>query len=155
MNAAAAAALTEIVAGWVGLAPELRGLALVGSWARGDPGLDSDLDLVVLSEEPEQFLGDLSWLGAVGLECAGYAVASHRCVRYGVVGSHHLQLVPVAEVELSFASLHWAATDPVAAGTLTVVRGGLKIIVDKDGLFRLLLAAVGQTAANDAPASLQ
>ena len=38
--------------------PDICGLALVGSWARGTARADSDVDLVVLTSHPDRYLAD-------------------------------------------------------------------------------------------------
>jgi Nucleotidyltransferase domain len=44
--------LLERATAWARRRPDIRGLALVGSWARGSARTDSDVDLVVLTTDP-------------------------------------------------------------------------------------------------------
>jgi len=132
--------LIEIVTDWARHAEDVRAVALVGSWARGEARADSDLDLVVLAIEPQAYQGERLPLP----ELAGFRVAERRQVRYGVVTSQVLTLEPPAEMELTFADLTWARTDPVDLGTASVVRGGFKVLIDKDGLLGRLAAVFGE-----------
>ena len=51
---------------WTSAQPDVHGIALVGSYARGAARDDSDIDLVVLTDEPRKYLADLDWTGRFG-----------------------------------------------------------------------------------------
>jgi len=38
---------------------------VAGSWARGNPRPDSDLDLIVLVSDPERYGTDAAWLAEI------------------------------------------------------------------------------------------
>jgi hypothetical protein len=139
----AADSLTKLVAEWVRRTPELRALAVVGSRARGNPRPDSDLDLLVLAADPEKYRPGLLWTDRIHFGAAGFSLVAAKTARYGAVFSHHLRLSPRADVEVSFAAPGWAATNPIDAGTLQIVRTGFAVAVDKDGLFQRLLSEFG------------
>src|SRR5271163_579624 len=109
--------LSALVAEWVARQPDLLGLALAGSWARGNARPESDLDVVILTTDQDRYRRDAAWLDALGLEDAGYRIVSRTPARYGVVWSWHLDLAPDAKLELAFAGPGWAAINPVDAGT--------------------------------------
>jgi hypothetical protein len=142
--------LTSTVATWVGSRSDLRGLAVVGSWARGNARPDSDLDLLILATDLEGYRRDRAWLSDLGLEEAGYRLSSQRSVLYGVAMSWHLNLDPAAEIELTFAGLKWAATDPIDAGTRLVVADAFRVVLDKDGRLNPLAASARQLALGPA-----
>ena len=135
-----AKALTDAVARWVEARPDLKALALVGSWARNAARPDSDIDLLVLADDPSVYRAKRDWLAPALPQ--PFRVLSERVVDYGVVWSCHALLAPDAELELGFGPLAWAKTDPIDAGTLGVVRGGFRIVVDKDGRLQRLTDAV-------------
>lgn len=46
---------------------DIRGVATVGSWARHQATLESDVDLVILTDQRDQYVSDSSWIrDAVG-----------------------------------------------------------------------------------------
>jgi Nucleotidyltransferase domain len=51
---------------WARLHDDVRAVALVGSWARGQPRADSDVDVVLLSEAPDRYVESEDWLGSLG-----------------------------------------------------------------------------------------
>jgi nucleotidyltransferase-like protein len=135
--------LSEIVAKWVRRNANTRALGMVGSWARGNPRPDSDLDLLILARNPELYFTDDSLLAKIGFATTGYQVLSRAVVDYGARRSHKLGLSPDAAVELIFAPLNWANFDPVEPGSARIARDGLCILVDKDRLFSRLFAVLG------------
>jgi hypothetical protein len=56
--------LTSLIATWVEGQPDLLALALAGSWARGNPRPDSDLDVLILTSDQDRYRQDHAWLGA-------------------------------------------------------------------------------------------
>jgi hypothetical protein len=69
----------------------------------------------LLTADPEIFLLKPTRLTEIGFEKAGYHLVSRWTQRYGAAHSYHLRLNPNAEVELTFAALDWAATNPIDA----------------------------------------
>jgi hypothetical protein len=107
-------------------------VALVGSWARGAAGPDSDVDLVVLTESPAVYLEREEWVRELG----GARVVRTR--RWGVLTERRLAM-PGLEVDVGFVLPSWASTDPVDAGTARVVAGGLVPLYDPQGLLARLV----------------
>ena len=134
--------LTARLAAWVSRQPNLRALAIVGSWARGNARPESDLDCIVIADEPKGYRGDLGWLATIAFQDAGYRVVSSNCAAYGQVWSWHVGLEPEAEVEISFAPPEWASIDPVDAGTERIVKDAFQIVIDKNGILEALVAGV-------------
>jgi predicted nucleotidyltransferase len=54
------------VTDWARHQPTLSGIALVGSYARGEARPDSDIDLVLLCTPPNAFLDNISWAQLFG-----------------------------------------------------------------------------------------
>jgi predicted nucleotidyltransferase len=129
----------EVVAkavAWATSRADVRALALVGSWARDAPTGDSDVDLVVLSEEPERFERDDEWITRLG------AARLLRRRRWGVLTEHRLAIPSGTELDVGVAPTSWASTGPVDAGTRRVVADGMRALHDPDGLLDRLAAAV-------------
>jgi hypothetical protein len=83
-------AVTAAVASWAIERNDIRAMAMLRSWVRGNPRPDSDLDLLLLSELAPDRPRSIFRMQASG-------------TFYGVVWSQHLHLLPAAEVELTFA----------------------------------------------------
>jgi uncharacterized protein len=115
---------------------------LVGSYARGDARADSDVDLIILTEQPQVFRSDETWLQ--DLDFAGWRapLRSWRDVSYGPICSRHVLLQDGGDVEFGFGRPDWASVDPPDAGTLKVVRAGARIVADPSGLLARLLVFI-------------
>ena len=107
----------------------VRAVALVGSWARGAAGEDSDVDFVVLSEELPD--GPQSgWFD--GLPIASAITTRGR----GALTEWRWKTSEGFEIDTCVGSTSWAATQPIDPGTRRVLTGGLQRIYDTE---RLLL----------------
>jgi hypothetical protein len=112
------------VASWAETQPELGGIVLVGSYARGAASATSDIDLVLLAEEPEAYLRDRTWLNSfgepvrVGLE------------DWGKVTSVRVFYADGREVEFGLAGIDWGG-DPSDEGTTRVIRAGARVLYDR------------------------
>jgi uncharacterized protein len=144
MKAADAKAITGMVADWAVDREDIRAMALVGSWARGDPHQGSDIDLLLLSDLAIEYRLHREWLTEIFREGEAYRVLSTEDASYGVVWSQHITLTPAVNVELAFAQCSWAGTSPVEPGTRSVVKDAFEIIFDKDGTLARLVDAVRQ-----------
>jgi len=94
---------------------------------------------MLLVSEPQTFRCDEHWLTEI--DWAGGRVADWHDAEYGSAWSRHVALEPHGEIEFTFCTPSWAATDPIDAGTANVVSGGCRILVDKTKLFDNLLTA--------------
>lgn len=123
-------------AAWVAGRPDVRALALVGSWARGTATVESDVDLMLLTEDPAPYTGSDVLVRGLG---AGDLV---RTRTWGPVTERRLALRSGLEVEVGVALPTWAAVDPVDEGTRRVVGCGMRVLYDPDGLLAGLVAAL-------------
>jgi hypothetical protein len=135
-------ALTTVVANWAIERGDMRAMAMLGSWVRGNPRPASDLDLLLLSDLAPDYQRRRAWLTEIDFQNAGFRLRSSESAVYGVVWSQHIHLLPPAEVELTFAKCSWASTDPVDTGTRIVVKDAFQIIFDRDGILAKLVDAV-------------
>lgn len=133
--------ILETVTHWAMAVAEIRGLALVGSHARNTAGPDSDIDLVLLAENPNGFR-DAAWLTAIEWSRADVRAMKWSDEEYGVVWCRRIWFEPQGEVEFAFAPLSWANPSPVDKGTRRVVSDGLRALYDPDGLLKRLALAV-------------
>jgi uncharacterized protein len=120
----------------------VHAIALVGSCARGSPGPDSDVDLVVLSNEPDDLRRRGDWFTHFG----SVALVGQR--QFGDVTERRLRRGDGVDIEIGLAPMSWAETNPVDAGTARVVRRGFSIVFDPHGN----LARLGEVVALVEPA---
>ena len=95
---------------------------------------------MLLVSQPQSFRSDDHWLTEI--DWAAGRVAGWHDAEYGSAWSRHVELKPYCQIEFTFSTLAWAATDPIDTGTVNVVSGGCRILVDKMQLFGNLLTAV-------------
>ena len=131
-------AILAVIMKWAKAQSEIRGLALVGSHARNAARPDSDIDLIVLAEDPESFR-DPAWLAAINWSIARVRATSWSDEEYGAVWSRRVWLDPDGELEVSFAHITWADTSSVDPGTARVVQDGCRVLYDPDGSLERLV----------------
>jgi uncharacterized protein len=136
-----ASAILRIITEWAKAQENVHGLALVGSHARNAARPDSDIDLVVLAQNPSGFR-DTAWLTTIEWSRAGVHPVKWSDEEYGVVWSRRTWLKPEGEVEFGFAPLSWADVSPVDKGTQRVVSDGCQVLYDPGGLWKRLTMAV-------------
>lgn len=125
----------ERVTAWARKRADVRALLLVGSYARGNPRPDSDIDLMLLTERPDTYLENTDWIAELGATL----IATES---WGVIRSLRLSTFGGFEVELGVGGIAWANLDPVDGGTQRVVAHGARILYDPDGLLEGLISAV-------------
>jgi predicted nucleotidyltransferase len=129
--------LTERLIAWSRTRPDVCALGVVGSYARGTARGDSDLDVVVVCEEPARLLDDQSWLREFG------TYESIVVETYGIVTSIFVDYDRGLEIEFGIAPQGW--TDiPVDSGTERVVRDGMIICYDPEGLLANVVQATAR-----------
>lgn len=107
---------------------------LFGSHARGDAKPDSDIDIVLMVEDPKAYLNDTNWISSFG-------EVSHSVVEdWGAVTSLRVFYTAGPEVEFSFATNDWCRLPP-DLGTKHVVSQGCVIVADRGGQLTALVEA--------------
>ena len=137
-------ALLARVRAWAAAREDVRAVALVGSWARGTATAGSDVDLVVLVDDPDRYLDDEEGGWVVGM--VGEPSPIVRRQAWGPWMTERRVRLPSTglEVEVGFTSLPWVAVDPVDPGTAEVIRdGGCTVVHDPERLLERLLRATG------------
>jgi uncharacterized protein len=124
-------AFLDKFSGWASLRPDIEGVALVGSYARGVADEESDVDLIILTKQSERYLSDPAWAATFG------EVTERKVEDWGRVKSLRVFYKDGLEVEYGFALPDWADI-PSDAGTHRVVKGGMKILFDPRGLLSRL-----------------
>ena len=117
----------------------LVAIGLVGSYAKGTAGPHSDVDVMLIAEDPERLLAERSWLHRFGrperTEEEDYGlVQAVRCFYRGG-----------PEVEFNVTGRVWA-TPPIDPSTASVIADGLRPLYDPEGLLEGAVAWVGARA---------
>jgi hypothetical protein len=128
--------LLESLLEWASARQDVRGLALVGSWACGTAHMDSDVDLVLMTLRVERYTESDAWVRDLGCETI------LRTTAWGTLTERRLCMPSGLEVELGVVPPYWAAVYPVDSGTRSVVEDGMRVLHDPDGLLRALARIV-------------
>jgi predicted nucleotidyltransferase len=110
---------------WARTQADVTALALVGSYARNAATGNSDIDLVVITAQPNKYLKDLSWIQPFG------RVGRHQIEDYGKLTSIRVWYIDGPEVEYGITDKSWAAL-PLDEGTREVIAGGMRILFEKE-----------------------
>lgn len=113
--------------GWASAQRDVQAIALVGSYARGSAKDDSDIDLVILTEQPQKYLEDDEWLDRFGL------VEKHQIEDYGKLTSLRAWHQEGYEVEYGITTPDWAAL-PLDEGTREVISDGMVVLFERGSL---------------------
>lgn len=112
---------------WASPQEDVQAIALVGSYARGEARDDSDIDLVLLTDEPQKYLEDVKWIERFGV------TQKHQTEDYGKLISLRVWYQNGVEVEYGLTTPEWAAL-PLDAGTQEVIRGGMVVLFERGKL---------------------
>ena len=133
MSAERVQAFLTAFAAWAEGEPQIQAVALVGSHARGTAGDTSDVDLVIIADDPARYVHDLGWSHRFG------PVAQFQIEPYGKLTSLRVWYDGGLEVEYGFTDVRWIAT-PLDEGTRQVVSHGLRVLFERDRILTTTLA---------------
>ncbi|WP_198676054.1 nucleotidyltransferase domain-containing protein [Kribbella monticola] len=122
------AAIDGITA-WARSQADVRGLALVGSFAYGRPRMASDVDLVLVTVDKERHITGMDWADVVDRR-----PRLIRCQEWGPLTERRARLSSGLVVELGIVTGEWLST-PLDAGTAKVLRDGCRVLYDPENLF--------------------
>ena len=111
---------------WAEAQRDITGVLLVGSHARGTGRADSDVDLVILTIQPEAYLESISFAERFG------SISASQKEDWGRVTSVRVWYEGGPEVEFGFTRPDWAAP-PLDAGTRRVLSDGARVVFDREG----------------------
>ncbi|OGE18630.1 hypothetical protein A3J19_04000 [Candidatus Daviesbacteria bacterium RIFCSPLOWO2_02_FULL_41_8] len=121
---------------WATSQDNIKAVALVGSYAKGTAKPDSDIDLVIITNDPKSLLEDVQWLQNFG------QIKEIKNEDWGLVQSKRVFYESGLEIEFGIATPEWAKTDPTDPGTKRVISDGAKILYDKNGILQSLLSTL-------------
>jgi len=115
----------------------IQAVALVGSYARNAAKESSDIDLVILVDEPEKYLQNTAWAGQFGL------VGRQQVEDYGRLTSLRIWYLDGPEVEFGLTKPDWAA-QPLDESTRRVIMDGIRVLYERKPLLSLVLEGLSQ-----------
>lgn len=116
---------------WAANQPDILAVALVGSHARNEAADDSDVDLVIIANEPETYLQDTRWARYFG------TISLQQLESYGKVTSLRVWYSGGHEVEYGITDEMWSAF-PLDEGTKKVISGGMQILFERGSILSRL-----------------
>lgn len=114
------------VAEWAAGEPYVRAATVVGSYAYGRPRMSSDVDLVLLTDDPGRHLDSLDFASAT--TSRGRLVRSQR---RGPMHERRIRVPSGLLIEFGISTPSWVDR-PVDPGTARVLTDGCKILYDED-----------------------
>jgi hypothetical protein len=133
--------LAEIVE-WTQKRDDLLAVALVGSQARGEAKTDSDIDILLLFDNPEIYLENYKWISLFG------GVTSSSIENWGKVVSIRVFYFNGLEVEFGLTDGSWGA-DPNDAGDKQVINDGIIILHEKRRHLSIKLKKIAQASGSN------
>ena len=119
---------------WAADRDDIVGLLLVGSCARNAARPDSDIDLVVLTNDTTRY-ADSAWADALAI---GELI---RTQSWGPITEQRFATISGLEVEIDIGCPDWASVNPLDPGTRRVVTDGARILHDPTRILATLLRA--------------
>lgn len=120
---------------------DITAVAKVGSYARGDPRPDSDIDIVLICEDPKARHLHREWIAEFG------EATTIRHADYGLVQSLHIDFRDYGKVEFGLTNLEWL-TPPIDEKTKDVMRGGIVSVFDPKRLIDRVLRSLDQSGSS-------
>ncbi|HLO11653.1 MAG TPA: nucleotidyltransferase domain-containing protein [Pseudoneobacillus sp.] len=113
---------------WAEHQSQIKGVAIVGSFARGDFHCNSDVDFVIISTNKEAMIKLI-------LSDFHYDAVHHfQLEEWGILTSLRIFYENGLEVEYGIVTNEWVA-EPLDEGTISVVDNGFLILLDKEPIF--------------------
>jgi aminoglycoside 6-adenylyltransferase len=141
-------ALVERLVAWVAGRPDVEAAVIVGSRARRDHPADpwSDVDLVLVTDHPERFLDDATWLAELGRPILSYRE------RTAVGGERERRVLFEGGQDLDVAVLRPAALAAPRPELAAVAARGARVLLDRSDVLGPVLAAAPAARAARGPA---
>lgn len=145
--------LIERIRGWAEAEGGIRLALVVGSRARTSHVADewSDLDVVLVTEQPQRYLGSTSWLDRIGPYCLTFLEPT----AVGVGAERRVLFEGWLDVD--FAILDTSVFEALASGRLPdadaidTLRRGVRVLVDRDQRMPTILGLIPEVAAHLPP----
>lgn len=121
---------------WAASQDNIEAVALAGSYAKGTAKPNSDVDLVIITQDPKSLLENDLWLQNFG------QIKEIKNEDWGLIQSKRVFYENSPEVEFGITTTEWAKIDPVDPGTKQVILDGIKVLYDKNNILQSLLSTL-------------
>ena len=112
---------------WATRRKDIRAAALVGSYAREELEIDSDVDLVIITETPQRYITNTEWTRVFGRPI------TKRVEKYDMLTSLRIWYENGLEIEYGFATREWIQN--VSKNELKqITNDGLRVLFEKEKL---------------------
>ena len=112
---------------WASTRADIQAPALIGSYARNAAKETSDVDLVLITTDPNLYLSVTSWVRQFGI------FDKQQIEAYGLLTSIRIWYADGREVEYGITDESWAAV-PLDEGTRRVIADGMQILFERGNL---------------------
>jgi len=112
---------------WASTQPAIQAIALIGSYAREAAMETSDIDLLMLVDDPNQYLENLDWSKQFG------TIHRQQIENYGLVISLRVWYLGGLEVEYGLTTRAWVGL-PLDEGTHRVIQNGMRVLFEREAL---------------------
>ncbi len=126
---------------WASSQSAIKAVALVGSYARGTASTTSDVDLMIITDDPLRYIEDTNWLHTFGI------VLRDQREEYGLVTSIRTWYDNGFEVEFGLTSSAWL-NDPLDEGTVQILKDGFHVLFEREPLFSSLPNSLNSSGIN-------
>jgi predicted nucleotidyltransferase len=147
MNRLDAEALAKAAAIWVNHQGDLRSLVMVGSFARGTPKPESDLDFVIVADAPEAYGENIGWVQELLLETEGFKLVNVFTKAASGIWWIYIELCRDGrkiEAEIKLVSAEWIDMSSAESEFQQSVRDAFRILVDKSGELENIVTLIRQ-----------
>jgi Predicted nucleotidyltransferases len=115
---------------WGRLREEITGVALTGSYARGEAREDSDIDLLIFAENPKTF-GQTGWIKDINWNKINLEFRSSNDGFYGNNQFIQFLFTSGLEIEFIFPDREWLNDAPLKPETIYILKKGFVILYDR------------------------
>ncbi len=110
-------------------------IALVGSFIRGEATELSDVDLVIITSNPEAMINNPAWIENFGRPL------KINYEDWGKVQSIRAHYPNGLEVEFGITGMNWLA-QPIDEGTASVIEDGIQVVFEREGYLSAKLCEI-------------
>lgn len=116
--------LTEF-SDWASAQSDIQAVALVGSHARNAATETSDVDLILIVDDPAGYLQDQTWVQQFG------DIREQQLEDYGLLISIRVWYTDGREIEYGITDARWSAI-PLDEGTQRVISDGMRVLFERE-----------------------